>query len=270
MIARRFSTRLFVAVGVGVSICAACFSGAQTPSSQPTTEAVAIAPDAPMRKWFDRLAADDPKERDKAAVELMGLTADDLPKLRQLIIEHQPIKPAQVAALHDIVIQAFLSNDPYETVKDTDPTQAPYFIGLLWQNSFLGEEDARLGVMVDQRLPGFPSYRYLRSGDMILGVFIDPTVSLLQFPNRPTHTHKDLTDAIGSNRSVQDIVLLVLRDGEQIRVPLKMAPRPAMALAEMPGEEHPFLADRAHRADAYWEENFVPLLEQRDAAAIAE
>jgi hypothetical protein len=271
---RRFPTRLTAALGSAVAIGIAAFSTAQTPgvhpaATQPSNEPAA---DAPMRRWFDRLADPDPKVRDQAKIDLMGISGDDLPKLRQLVIDHQPIAAGQASALHDIVEQAYLASLPYEPmdVKQTiaGGQQSPYFMGILWPRDF--DSDARLGVTVDERLPGFPSYRYLRTGDMILGVLLNPNVSVLQFPNQETHTRQQLISAIGSSPDVQNIVLLVLRDGEQMRIPVKMAVRPIDADSNNPGSLRPFIADRANKADAYWQENFVPLLESRDAGEIAE
>ena len=67
-------------------------------TTQPTTQAVIkVAADAPIRRWFDRLADRDPKVRDQARFDLMGLGPDDLPALRQLVIEHKPLFSTQAA-----------------------------------------------------------------------------------------------------------------------------------------------------------------------------
>lgn len=280
----RFPTRLtavissFAAIGLVRWISIPSASG-QTPTTQPATQpsqaaaADEPAPDAPMRRWFDRLADPDPKVREQAKTDLMGISASDLPKLRQLVIDHQPIRPAQASALHEIVVQAYLAGQTYQAMNEkwitASDEDSPYFLGILWSPTS-AESDARLGVTVDERLPGFPSYRYLRTGDMILGVYLDPTVSLLQLPNMETHTREQLIGAIGSGPNVQKIVLLVLRDGEQIRISVKMAPRPLLADKLNPGSLTTFIADRNDKADAYWQENFVPLLEARDAEVNAD
>ena len=202
----------------------------------------------------------------------MGLAAVDLPKLRQLVIDHEPLRPAQASVLHDIVIHCVLADDGYKVAGDVDTTakgtEPPYFMGILWSNQL--DIDARLGVTVDERLPGFPSFRYLRTGDMILGIYMDPALSLLQYPNTETHTRDQLINAIGSRPETQDVVLQVLRDGEQIRIALKMAPRPIKADHLNREGLKVFTNDRADRADAYWQEQFVPLLESTSTAVAAD
>jgi hypothetical protein len=245
-------------------------SPAPRPATQPENEPAA---DAPMRRWFARLADPDPKVRDQARIDLMGLSADNLPKLRQLIIEHQPILPAQACALHDIVTQCVLAGESY-TAKNGEETtiagnQAPYFLGVEWTNLLPDPDDSRLGVTIETRLPGFPSYRYLRTGDMILGILFDPNLSLLQEPNVPTHAYQELVDAIASHPDTQTITLLILRDGEQMQLAIRMAPRPSRTDRLNPNALNDFKSSRLDRADTYWQENFVPLLESRTEGEIA-
>jgi hypothetical protein len=248
---------------------------ADPPSTRPTTQpANEPAANAPMRRWFARLADPDPKVRDQAKIDLMGLPAADLPKLRQLVIDQQPILPGQASALHDIVVQAFLAGESYESLSGDQTTitgKGPqYFLGIGWPNDF-DDDETRIGVIVDERVPGFPSYRYLRTGDMILGIYLDPSLSLQQPPNTETHTRQKLIDTIKLQSDQQDIVLLILREGEQKRIAIKLAPRPLAARESLdPQPLIDFKADRADRADKYWQENFVPLLEERDAGEITE
>ncbi len=234
---------------------------AQSPATQPT---IRVPDDAPIRRWFDRLADRDPKVRSQARVDLMGLGLDDLPALRQLVVEHQPLVSTQAAALHDIVIQMFLRDEKYDvtdgrtTFKTTiDGDQRPFFLGIRWLDPY--EVEPRLGVPFDERLPGFPGFRYLQPGDMIMGVYFDPTLPLDQSPNTETHLPSMLINAIKGSPEVQNIVLQVLRDGERIRIAIKMAPKPMQEFDALEG----FTADRVTRADAYWREKFVPLLDER-------
>ena len=81
------------------------------PSTQPAAQ---FAADSPARTWFAQLASMDDAKRDDARTGLMGLTRDDLPSLRALVDESRPLAAAQVAALHEIVLQLFLSGEPYE------------------------------------------------------------------------------------------------------------------------------------------------------------
>jgi hypothetical protein len=251
---------------LGVLPCAR----AQSPATQPTTQpADELAANSPLRGWFKQLADPDPRIRDKAKIDLMGIRAEDLPKLRQLVIENQPISPAQSAALHDIVVQAFLADDKYEIAggeTDASGSGPTYFLGLLWPTP--DDEQARLGVSVDVRLPGFPAFRFLRKGDMILGIYFDPEA---QFPDVQTHTQASVREAILGRPDAQKVVLQVLRDGEQIKVDVRMAPKPSFPAGEPIDAIIRFNAERVDRADAYWEANFAPLLEAKiDASNLAE
>ena len=239
---------------------------AEPPTSQPTTapSANALPANSPIRRWFLRLSDPDPKIRDQAKTDLMGISADDLPKLRQLVIDSRPVSPAQSAALHDIVLQAYLASEPYKVADgDTDAagTTGPFFMGLFWPVP--DNDQARLGVAVDVRLPGFPGYRFLRKGDMIMGVYFNPDLPLEVVPNMLTNTQATLSGAIKSSPGTQNIVLQVLRDGETMRIPIKMAPRPAFADPINAGSMTAFVGPRVEQAEAYWNENFASLLDGR-------
>ena len=52
-------------------------------------------------------------------------------------------------------------------------------------------------------------------------------------------------------------MLQVLRDGEQIRISVKMAPRPVKDDIALGGSE------RITRAETYWHDKFVPLMDER-------
>jgi len=234
-------------------------ASAQSPTTSPELE---LPADSPIRKWFAELADSDAQVRDQASQDLMGISADDLPKLRQLMIETHPLAPDQTAALKDIVTQAYLASQKYDIADnqqtDISGNRDPFFLGLLWPPQ-TGNE-IRMGVPVDERIPGFPSYRFLRRGDMIIGIFINPDASLLQYPNMETHNVPTLTAAINGPPRVQDIALQVLRNGQILKVRVKMAPRPLYADPLNQGSLHQFIADRAADAERYWNENFAPLL----------
>ncbi len=231
-----------------------------------TRPADELPAESPIRIWFARLADPDPRVREQAREDLMGISGDDLPKLRQLVIENLPISPNQASALRDVVLQAYLASEKYSIPSggetDSTGTEGPFFLGMLWGPDTA--TDLRLGVTVDERLPGFPSYRYLRKGDMILGIFMDPTAPLLQLPNMETHDVASLKGAISAAPRNQNIQLQVLRNGELILVSLKMAPRPSDADQNAVGALKAFTSSRAERADMYWHENFAPLLDSAD------
>ncbi len=242
---------------------------AQTPT--PTTQIAATAPvssfpvGSPFRRYFNQLTDPDPKVRDQARQDLMGIKGEDLPKLRQLVVDHLPISPDQTAALRDIVRQAYLASEKYDIPggASTDPSgsDGPFFLGLMWGIE-LDAADTRLGVTVDERLPGFPSYRFLRKGDMILGIWIHPDTPLPKQPDWLTPNRQALISAISSSPRSQDIVLQLIRNGQVITVPIKMAPKPLDADPTHPESLQTFKALRAERAETYWQENFAPLFEK--------
>lgn len=269
-------SRILLLAVIWLAILPAGFVAADPPTTQPAAapSADALAADSPIRKWFNQLADPDPKVRDQAKIDLMGIKGDDLPKLRQLVVDSKPISPAQSGALHDIVLQAFLASESYKVPgggdSDASGTEGPFFLGILWPTHD-GDDEARLGVAVDERLPGFPSYRFLRKGDMILGVYIGPDAPLLETPYMETHSRSALISAIAGSPGSQNVVLQVLRDGETIKIAVKMAPRPLDADGIAIGAIRAFNATRLDRADAYWQENFAPLLEGKiDPSNLAE
>ncbi len=231
---------------------------ADPPSTMPD---VRFADDSRFVQSFKRLTDADPKIRDRAVVELMGMSADDLPAFRRLVEQSRPLLPNQAEPLRDIVEQVFLAGEKYDVATgetDTSGTQSPYFLGVVWPKTF-DMANARLGVPITRRLPGFPSFRYLRDGDMILGVCLDPALPLFQPPNAETHLSGSLAEKL--TLVSQTVTLLVLRDGEQVRISIRLAPRPVAANSESAAEAvNAFLAARTRRADDYWNENFEPLL----------
>ena len=135
-----------------------------------------------------RLADRDPIVRESARLELMGLRADDLPRLRAAAISLRPLRPAQTAALHDIVTHVRLADDTGTLDHLTDPADAAATETALPSDSSQGSTGGFLGVrlpdtlqytdpdansqgaIVAGRIEGFCAYRYLRDGDLILAV----------------------------------------------------------------------------------------------------
>jgi hypothetical protein len=227
---------------------------AETPATQPATRPATTLPaDSPIRAWFTSLASPDGTQRDEAETRLMGLTRDDLPGLRALVEQSRPLAPAQVAALHDIVVQVYLSGEPY--VSDSNGG----FLGLRWVNDPIRLEEAPgIGVPVDVRLIGFPSFQMLREGDLILGVLVQPKQPLQQLPNMATPTLPLLQAAISQAGANRQVILEVLRQGQTIRVPLRLMPRPK--LQESPDVIESFSTERKQKGEAYWAKEFLPLL----------
>ena len=238
----------------------------------PTTGPAAAPPlDPTITKWFARLADPDPAVRDSARQDLMGLGGGDLPKLLAVVRAARPLRPAQAAVLYDVVSQVYLAAEPYP-VALPDPTAVnpqgrPYMIGLRWPEE-ISDGPARLGVPVVERWPGFPARRWLRDGDMILGVYVDPNRPYRQLPNRPTATTRVLHDTIGEVSAAQGddprVVLAVLRDGREIRVAMTLVPQPAMAGGRAMLAADTFVQTRQQQAELYWDQEFAPLVAPDD------
>jgi len=220
---------------------------ATEPSTQPTV------PRATIRGWFSDLASPDAARREEAQVQLMGLSRDDLPTLKLVVQESRPLAPAQVAALHDIVLQVYLSGEQYET----DPLHHG-FLGLHWSMEEARTADSgTLGVPVEERLLGFPSFRVLRQNDLILAVLIHPDEPAQQLPNTTTPTGNILVDVVGKTVPNQEIWLEVLRQGQVIRIPIRVMPRPRLLNDEMIDV---FINERVKKAEDFWKKQFDPLL----------
>ncbi len=115
-----------------------------TPSTQPDL--------TQYRQWITQLADADPEVRATASQNLMGLTRNDLPELRQDVLSLQPLLPVQADALHDIVRQVYLSSEPYP------PLPREGFLGVSYEATRIGDTP---GLLVAQRIPGFEGFRIL-------------------------------------------------------------------------------------------------------------
>jgi hypothetical protein len=227
---------------------------ATNPSTQPVVN-VELPSDSPIRGWFADLANPDAAVRDKAQSLLMGISRNELWGLRHLIEQTRPLAPSQVTALHDIVIQAYLSGDEYEPM-----TPAQSFLGVRWPNQNFGlfpPPPAETGVSIEERLPGFPAYQALRDGDVIQAVVIAPGTEMEQL--RPLQSPENLRGAVSTSPPDKPIILIVLRQGQQIRVTLRLAALPK-ALSQGDTAVMAFLAPRVQRAEQFWQEQFLPLL----------
>jgi hypothetical protein len=236
---------------------------ADVPATMPSTQPAArFAPDAPARTWFAQLASIDDAKRDEARTSLMGLTRDDLPALRKLVDESRPLAAAQVAALHEIVLQLYLSGEPYEVdASPVDlaglPTSPGGFLGLVSGSEGYGS--SRLGVPVERRIPGFASFRVLRDGDLILAIIFNPDVPLFALPNVRTSNFEIFKQAIAGVGPNRDVTLEILRQGQRIRVTTQLGARPA--IANHPQEQvEEYFAQRLQKAENYWQQELLPLL----------
>jgi hypothetical protein len=234
------------------------------PAAAPTTEPVAVElpADSPVRGWFNDLASPDAMVRDKAQTQLMGMTREQLEGLRLLIAkEETPLKPNQVAALHDIVIHVFLANESYE------PAGRQPFLGVRWpqEPAFMPyAESPRIGVPLEERIPGFPGFQMLRDGDLILSVTIRSPGPLDQWTPHPTPGIQPLVELLRSASLDSPVIMEVLRQGQRMKISVRLAPKPAALVVAQTADAmaESFFAPRLQRAENYWQERFLPLLPQ--------
>ncbi len=255
------ASALLLAAATAAPAAAPATAPSSAPSSAPSTRRA----DPAVAAAFGRLADPDPAVRDAAREWLMGLPADALPALLEACRSAAPVAPPQAAVLHEVVCQAFLAADPYPATGSADDPQPgrdrTYIMGLLWTTA----QDLsahRLGVPVVDRWPGFPAGRFLREGDLILGVYGGPPDARTPpaGPEAPTPTVDDLVAAVRACPTMPAVGLSVLRAGRVVRVQVPLAPQPTATVDRFPGPTAAFLADRQARADAYWQDTFAPVV----------
>jgi hypothetical protein len=185
------------------------------------------------------LGSDDPRLRAGALNDLMDLKRADLPALRAAAISQSPLLPAQVAALRQGVTQIYLASERYRV----DISIPGGFMGLHWSNANLRPTPD--GVVVDELLPGFPAYRCLQPGDVMVAILAKQPIPL---------------------RSSADLVRTVMRmwpgDTLRLRILHLGAPRDvSMVLDFLPVDLNPtaidpWIDDRTAKAQAYWNQEF--------------
>ena len=219
------------------------------------TTAPATAPAPPVAAWFAQLGDPDPTVRDAAREQLMGLSVDALPVLRE-VVRAGPVRPAQAAALYEVVRHVLLAGEEY----DADDARPDRFImGQSWPTAVREAAD-RPGVPVVDRWPGFPARRAFRDGDLILGVYSDPRAPPAQPPDMPTRQVDDLVSAMRDCPTRPRLTFAVLRDGRPIRVTATMVAEPVQTFNRRAAATVAFLLDRQRRADDYWAAQFAPLV----------
>lgn len=237
--------------------------------------AVTVPADSPIPHWFDELNDPDPAARGAARYQLMGMAATDLPVLREVVRRRVPaVTPAQGDALREVVAQVYLAGEHYVAIgspEDVMHASPEHFIGVRpraeaeFVDPFGNVPAERMGTEFGRRLPGFPAARALRDGDVVLNVILDLTVEPDRMPNLRTRSFVEFQPRVVA-ASGRPFTLLVLRDGQQVSVPIRPVDRPVVADARRIGEEgaalavDAFVAARGQRADTYWQEQFAGLL----------
>ena len=206
-----------------------------------------------MKAWLAGLADRDPQVREQSRIKLMGMERRNLPAFQKVVERSRPLRPAQAVALREIVTHVYLAGEPY----DANETQG--FLGVKLQPTVLVQADGLIarpssnGVVIVERMPGFAGARMLRDGDVIL------TIAELQerLPLIGSDEFSMAVRDLGPGRLVQ---FEVLREGQVVRIPITLDPRPLEANGLFPMQE--LLNVRRDKADKYWEGTFAPLLRE--------
>jgi hypothetical protein len=214
---------------------------AAEPATQPSTYS-----QADLQTLLAKTDDDDDTARDKARVTLMGLHRSDLALLHAAAVAAAPLSPEQIAALHEIVEQVYLSEEPYQADSNIG------FLGLRWTMG------ARTYVLVEDRVCGFCACRMLQGGDLILNIEEMP---------QPELTSDEFIEAIRRLPVGATVHLDVIRRGRRIQIPLQLGPRPhGITLESFPQ----WMQTRQEKAEQYWQQNYSSLTRGDDLTAGAE
>ncbi len=226
------------------------FSNFALSATPPTTK-----PSDPLTSWFQDLANRDASVREQARINLMGISRPDLERLRKLVETSRPLAPSQAMALHEIVDQAFQATEPYEPIEGKVG-----FLGVQFPTPSVvldgADDDSQTGLLVAKRLHGFCAYRFLQDGDMIIGI--------AEASDHPIRAFKDLTEIINGCTGGDTVHMQVLRGGQKVEVPVKLDARPNWASPVppvVPTVIEDAIRERQRKSDAYWDQNFAPLLD---------
>jgi hypothetical protein len=226
---KRSRRSLCVVIALAMSVCARVSCGKAFDTQK-------------IGSLIEQLASADPAVRQVAEQELMDLKRSDLPALREAALSQRPLGPGQVVALHEVVTQVFLASEPL----GVDPEQAG-FLGV----RFSPEEQLQMsdGILVLDRITGFPAYQYLQGGDLI--------VKFVDWPAIAIHRADDIIRTVNW-LSPGDIVRLgIVRSGHYmtVAIPLDFRPLDLVGLTTE-GQISAWVEARQARADAYWDSDF--------------
>lgn len=243
---------LLLAPLVLAALCCGRVAAADVPTTRPAT---AANDRADISQWLSQLANTDPALREQARDRLLRLSRKDLPRLQQVLRQEPRLAPSQMIALRQIVQEVYLAGEPYD--KETDAGVQHGFLGIMMDQDpgdvqQPNDNGQAPGIIVTYRFPGFCAARMLRNGDIIVAS-LNPDNTLDKVFN---NVH-DLQTVIGSADPGSPVRLLVLRQGQIIRVRVTLDCRP---LDATPQGAEPFCRERLDKFDEYWRETFVPLL----------
>jgi len=231
-------------------LCAVCAQGAQRLDA---TTAPA-APDVQLEQfhhWVADLNDADAARREEAFGRLLGLNRADLPALRQVAGEFQPLSPSQAAALRQVVVHVFLTGETYEANRTAG------FLGVrlgdVIEFNTAGDDrqsaGPRAGVVIIDRMPGFCGYRALRDGDIIVAIADRPATPILSL--------ETLRVVIQSFAAGQTIRMQVIRHGQMVRTEAVLDGTP-LQVNQATLED--ILRQRQEKAQEYWNRHFGGLL----------
>jgi hypothetical protein len=206
---------------VGVVVALAAMGAAAGPASQPTSRPEERV--AAIRGWVRDLGNGDSAVRDRARVELMGISRGELERLRQVVAQSRPLAPDQIAMLQEIVTHVYLAGEYDEGAEERG------FLGVRMSQTGVELSPApgvradgtAVGVAVAGRVPGFCAYRMLEDGDVIIRLTSDKAYEF--------STADDLKVVVLRHRAGETVTLDVLRRGTLIRVPVTLDHKPAWA-----------------------------------------
>ena len=204
-------------------------------------------PDRNIAEWISSLDQPSPTLRAAATSELMRLTRDDLPALKLIVQKSLPLSPSQSQVLHDVVTHVYLTGEKYE------PSDFG-FVGMRMAPVSLTENDGdpSQGIIVQSRMPGFAAYRSLLDGDVILGI--------TENQNEPIDTVRVFTTTIQATTPGETLHFVLLRQGRQMIVPVKVDARPKDLDPNKPDFDGrrivQFNTDRMLAAEEYWRKEF--------------
>ena len=208
----------------------------------------ATSPGDLIRVWFEQLADADADVREQARVNLMGIDRRQLPELRQIVSDHKPIRASQAAVLQDIVKHVYKAGMTY------DVRERVGFLGVTFKQSIEPP-----GAMVERRVEGFCAYRFLRDGDVIVGIAEMPAVRL----DDSDQLRLLLQQVPAGTR----LTFQLIRNGRTVSVPIRLDARPAIADRSAVASMDEFESMREEKAQEYWSANFAPVLEGQGLTA---
>ncbi len=176
----------------------------------------------------------------------MGVSRGELKILQKVVGQSRPLMAGQSLALREIVMQAWLADEPYPA--DNDIGFLGVQLGEVAGDS--GEAGEPAGVLVVDRVVGFCGYRMLRNGDLILRV--------VDRPGFAVKSHAHLAALIRTFPAGATVELELLRQGRVVGVKLRLDARPLELREAM--DLNNFQWRRVERFGDYWNRVFAPLL----------